>query len=77
MWNNTHLTEAEQRLSYQAFHRGFNYFTEAVEHDKDALSASIACFLACLEWATPETWPELCKNAHYALNYARQLRSTI
>jgi hypothetical protein len=69
-----HLSPEEQRQALDAFQYGVEALHAAMGGQRDAATDAIVWFQRCIEWATPDTWPELWKEALEALADAQRLR---
>jgi hypothetical protein len=70
----TTLTDLERRNALRAYLRGYQALERAEGGDADAADEAIAHLHACLEWATPTTWPCLWAEAQIARADACVLR---
>lgn len=70
----TALTETERQRALSAYVSGLHALERAEGGDPDAAEEAITHLHACLEWATPATWPCLWAEAQIARANACALR---
>ena len=70
MYSNS-LSDEEARRALDAFQQGIVLLHQAETGDKLAALRAVVAFLKCLEWATPQTFPQLYQEAMVALAQAR------
>jgi hypothetical protein len=70
----TAITEVERQHALAAYVRGLHALERAQAGDPNAAEEALTQLYACLEWATPETWPCLWAEAQIARADACALR---
>ena len=71
----TLLTHEQRQHVFTLFHRGYACLQVGkfgAHRDEDALHSAIIYFIACLEWATPDSDPLLWAEVRAVLNEAKQ-----
>lgn len=66
----SHLPEWQRREALDAFQHGILLLHTFYAGRASALEEAIVALRACLEWATPETFPQLAAEASAALHEA-------
>ena len=74
MAQQTSLSPEEWRRALTHFQRGIEWLHHVYDGDLTALSAAIQELQMCLEWATPQAYPELYDEASAALQEAIELK---